>query len=138
MRRRPQDIVTTIDLPSGKILEVVHPEAGTPFTRVKPPIADEDRDLSVCEACSANLVEPLEWESAGDARWRITLHCPNCDRVSEGVFGQQCVDRFDENLDDATAAMVHDLKRLERARLEHEVETFVRALNAGAILPEDF
>ena len=136
--RRPTAVVSTVDLPSGKILEVVHPDAGTPYTRVKPAVSDDERDLSICEACDASLVEPLEWESAGHARWRLTLHCPNCDRCSQGVFSQDCVDRFDERLDDATAAMVSDLKRLEHARIEEELELFVNALNAGAILPEDF
>lgn len=138
MRRRQPQVVTTVDLPSGKILEVVHPEGGPPYTRVKPAPADADRDLSLCEGCASQLVEPIEWESAGAERWRVVLFCPNCDQVSEGVFTQACVDAFDEALDDGTAAMVADLKRLEHARMVDDVERFVGALNSGAILPEDF
>lgn len=134
---RPRHVVRTVDLPSGKILEVVYPEAGEPFTRVRPP-AMEDRDLCICEACSSELVEPTTWESAGPERWRVALRCPNCDHTSEGVFSQACVDRFDERLDDSTAAMVADLKRLEHAVMADDVERFVGALQADAILPEDF
>jgi hypothetical protein len=97
-----------------------------------------DRDLCVCESCDRDLVEPIGWETAGHEVWRVTLYCPNCDHVSDGLFSQVCVDRFDERLDDATAAMVSDLKRLEHARMIEDVERFVGALNSGAILPEDF
>jgi hypothetical protein len=137
MPPRPQHVVTTVDLPSGKTLEVVHPESGDPFTRVRPIPAD-DRDLCICVACACKLAEPIAWESAGVERWRVALRCPNCSHTSEGVFSQECVDRFDEQLDDGTAALVSDLKRLERANLADEAERFIGALRAGAILPEDF
>ena len=134
---RPQHVVRTVDLPSGKVLEVVYPQAGEPFTRVRT-VAPEDRDLCVCEACASELVEPTSWESAGPDRWRVVLRCPNCERTSEGVFSQECVDRYDERLDDGTAAMVADLKRLEHSNMIGDVERFIGALQAGAIAPEDF
>ena len=134
---RPQHVVRTVDLPSGKTLEVVYPEAGEPFTRVRP-VPAQDRDLCVCEACASDLVEPVEWESAGPERWRVSLRCPNCEHRAEGVFSQECVDRFDESLDEGTGALVADLKRLEHAAMIEDVERFIGALLAGAILPEDF
>ena len=138
MRRRQPEVVSTIDLPSGKVLEIVRPEGGAPYTRVKPSPAEADRDLSLCESCGSGLVEPTAWEAAGAERWHVVLFCPNCERTSEGVFSQACVDRFDERLDEGTAVMVADLKRLERARMEDDAERFIGALNAGAIAPEDF
>ena len=137
MNRRPPHVVTTIDLPSGKVLEVVQPEAGQPFTRVKAAPA-EDRDLCICERCSSDLVEPVEWAAAGPDRWRVALSCPNCGHWSEGVFSQECVDKFDERLDEGTAALVTELKRLQFANMTDDVERFIGALRAGAILPEDF
>jgi hypothetical protein len=137
MSRRPPHLVTTIDLPSGTVLEVVQPEAGQPFTRVKAAPA-EDRDLCICERCSSELVEPVEWAAAGPERWRVALSCPNCGHWSEGVFSQECVDRFDERLDEGTAVLVAELKRLQHANMTDDVERFIGALHAGAILPEDF
>jgi hypothetical protein len=137
MPPRPPQVVRTVDLPSGKVLEVVYPDAGDPFTRVRPMPA-EDRDLSLCTACASELVEPTAWESAGPERWRVALRCPNCEHRSEGVFSQECVDRFDESLDDGTAAMVGDLKKLEHANMTDDADRFIGALHAGAILPEDF
>ena len=137
MSRRPQDIVRTIDLPSGRVLEVVQPEAGQAYTRVKAAPAD-DRDLCVCEHCASELVEPVEWAAAGPGSWRVALSCPNCGYWTEGVFSQECVDRFDERLDEATTILVSELKRLQQANMAEDVERFAAALHAGAILPEDF
>ena len=137
MSRRPPNVVSTIDLPSGKILEVVQPEAGEPYTRVKAAPAD-DRDLSICECCSSELVEPVEWAAAGPERWRVALSCPNCSYWTEGVFSQECVDRFDERLDEGTEILVRELKRLQQVNMADDVERFIGALNVGAILPEDF
>jgi hypothetical protein len=54
------------------------------------------------------------------------------------VFDQPTVDRFDEKLDIGTEILIRDLKRLQQANMEDEIEVFTRALDAGAILPEDF
>ena len=137
MSRRPPQVVSTVDLPSGKVLEVIQPEQGRPYTRVRS-VESDDRDLCVCEVCASELVEPVEWSSAGPEQWRVALWCPNCDYWTEGVFSQECVDRFDERLDEGTSAIVADLKRLEQANFAADVEQFVGALMAGAILPEDF
>ena len=139
MRPRPQQVVRTVDLPSGKVLEVVQPETGAPYTRVRQPALDDsDRDLCVCEMCASELVEPVEWEAAGPRGWRVGLRCPDCEYWTEGVFSQECVDRFDECLDDGTAVLLADLKHLEQANMSEAVGRFVGALQAGAILPEDF
>ena len=138
MNRRPPEVVTTVDLPSGKILEVVRPAGGAPYTRVREENIAPDRDLAVCEECRSDLVEPFAWQEAGPGLWRVGLYCPNCDHSTTGVFSQACVDHFDERLDGATAAMVSDLKRLEHARMTEDVERFIQALEAGAILPDDF
>ena len=138
MHRRAPEVVTTVDLPSGKTLEVVCPADGVPYTRVREENVAPDRDLSVCEECRSDLVEPYAWQQAGPALWRVGLYCPNCDHSTSGVFSQACVDRFDECLDDATAAMVSDLKHLGHARMSEDVERFIAALDADAIVPDDF
>jgi hypothetical protein len=137
MSRRAPQVVRTVDLPSGKVLEVVQPETGSPYTRVRP-FDPDGRDLCVCEMCASELVEPVEWSSAGPERWRVGLRCPNCEHWTEGVFTQECVDRFDERLDEGTSVLVEDLKRLEQANMREDVARFIGALKSGAILPEDF
>jgi hypothetical protein len=68
----------------------------------------------------------------------MTLECPNCRWLGGGEFDQELVDAFEDHLDRGTKALVEDLKRLVRANMEEEVERFVHALEAGAILPMDF
>jgi len=138
MSRRSPQVVSTINLPSGKVLEVVKPDGAEPYTRVKTELADQDRDLCICEVCASKLVEPVEWEAAGPERWRVALSCPNCGYWTDGVFSQECVDRFDERLDEGTAVMLAELKRLRYVNMVDDAERFIAALNAGAILPEDF
>jgi ribosomal protein S27E len=105
---------------------------------VLPALAPQDRDMCICEQCSSELVEPTAWEADGEECWRVALRCPNCEHTTDGVFTQACVDRFDMRLDDGTAALVTDLKRLEHANMIDDVERFIGALRSGAIAPEDF
>ena len=127
-------------LPSGKTIEVVYfkdvdgPRAELP----EPPPAETYQDLHVCIACSSELVYPVEWDEAGPENWNVLLHCPNCDVYREGVFTQANVEQFDEELDRGGDALARDYKRLLRANMADEIERFVGALAAGAILPEDF
>ena len=54
------------------------------------------------------------------------------------MYDQATVDRFDETLDNGTELLVRDLRRLVQANMEEEAERFAAALDADAILPEDF
>ena len=94
--------------------------------------------LHVCPACTSELVAPVAWEEAGRSHWDVTLHCPNCDWSGSGVFDEETVERFDEQLDRGTEALVHDLQRLMRANMEDQIDRFVAALAADAIWPMDF
>lgn len=136
--------IKRILLPSGKTIEVVY------FSDVIADPLDEAAEavaaaaeapasgLHVCPLCDSSFVHPTDWEEAGDQRWQVGLRCPNCEWSGTGVFHQELVDWFDEQLDQGTDALVRDLKRLTRANMEDEIDRFVQALGADAILPEDF
>ena len=133
--------VRRVVLPSGRAIEVVYfdtsvtpPQSPTPA----PAPAEEVLDLHLCPECHKDLVYPVEWEEASATHWEVSLRCPNCEWTVVGVYDQDTVDRFDEELDRGTEALVRDLKRLTRANMEDEVERFAKALAADAILPEDF
>jgi hypothetical protein len=128
--------VRRVVLPSGRAIEVVYFE-----TIAEAPAASHRRtleDLHVCPDCARDLVYPVEWEESSDTHWEVLLRCPNCEWSEVGMFDQPTVDRFDEHLDAGTEILLRDLKRLERANMDDEIERFTRALDAGAILPEDF
>ena len=128
-----------VTLPSGKTIEVVYfadevADADVPAGRAAEPV----QDLHICVECDSELVYPVQWEEAGPQNWSVLLHCPNCDVFREGVFTQDNVELFDEELDRGADALARDYKRLMRANMADEIERFAGALTADAILPEDF
>ena len=129
--------VKRVTLPSGKTIEVVYFESAR-ATNEQPGTATPHTDLHVCVECSSTLVYPTEWEEAGPENWRVSLRCPNCEWAATGVFAQDLVDAFDERLDEGTEQLVSDLKQLMHANMSEEIERFVSALDAEALLPEDF
>ena len=100
--------------------------------------ASEHTDLHMCGTCNSDLVYPVEWEEAGSTHWQVALRCPNCEWTGTGIFEQDAVERFDEELDRGTEALVRDLRRLMHANMEDEIERFVAALGDDHILPMDF
>jgi hypothetical protein len=94
--------------------------------------------LHMCPRCAGRLVNPLDWSEESPGRWRILMRCPDCDLMREGVFGQALVERLDEELDRATAALLSDLKRLTHANMVEEIEVFSRAMELDLIGPSDF
>jgi hypothetical protein len=133
--------VRRVVLPSGKTIEVVYFQEASAVpsqTPETPPAASTVSDLHVCPACQAELVYPVEWDEAGTEHWEVALRCPNCEWRGAGIFHQEIVERFDEELDNGTEALVRDLRRLMHANMEDEIDRFVRALDADHILPMDF
>jgi len=138
MSRQPDNTpyVRRVVLPSGKTIEVVY---FGDETVTAPRISQEPiEDLHVCGTCESELVYPVDWEEVGETHWEVQLRCPNCEWAGTGVFEQDSVERFDEELDRGTEALVRDLKRMMQANMEDEIERFVNALQAGHIIPEDF
>lgn len=136
---RPADhrSVRRVVLPSGKTIEVLYFEADRDAVG-NPAPAEHVDGLHVCPSCASRLVSPVAWEEAGSASWDVTLHCPNCDWLGNGVFPAATVEQFDEELDRGTEALVRDLQRLMRANMEDEIDRFVAALAADQIWPMDF
>jgi hypothetical protein len=137
MSPRPEQphAVRRVVLPSGKTIEVVYfADSEVPANAPGIPAAD----LHVCPTCQAQLVYPTAWEEAGEERWELLLRCPNCEWEGAGIFDRDTVEALDEELDRGTHALLSDLKQLMHANMEEEIERFIAALHAGAILPMDF
>jgi hypothetical protein len=135
--------VRRVVLPSGKAIEVVYfddpPAVEEPVAAAPAPSEPaREAELHVCGTCESALVHPVDWEEAGPTAWQVDLRCPNCEWHGQGVYEQDVVERFDEELDRGTEALVRDLRRLMHANMEDEIERFVAALAADHIVPEDF
>jgi hypothetical protein len=128
--------VRRVTLPSGRSIDVVYFEPLVAEAAAAPP--REVDDLHICPECDRDLVFPVDWEEASATHWEVVLRCPNCEWVEVGKFDQATVDRFDDALDLGTDALARDLRRLVQANMEEEAVRFAAALEADAILPEDF
>ena len=132
--------VRRVVLPSGRAIEVVYFEtlADEGIAAAIPAAASPVRDLHICPECDRTLVFPVEWEEVSPTHWEVLLRCPNCEWTEVDVFDQPTVDRFDEKLDIGTEILIRDLKRLQQANMEDEIERFTSALASDAIWPMDF
>jgi hypothetical protein len=95
-------------------------------------------ELHVCPTCESELVYPVDWAPARRESWSVDLRCPDCEWHGGGVYAQEIVDRFDEELDRGTDQLLADLNLLTRANMEEQLTRFVDAIQRGQILPEDF
>lgn len=132
-----------VRLPSGKQIEVVYGDLSHRATAKEQRATAAERacapdPLHVCFHCAGELAYPLDWAEEGPRHWRIVLRCPECEARREGVFEQAVVEQLDEQLDDATGALLSDLRQLTKANMEDEIEFFIRALDADLIVPSDF
>ena len=66
-------------------------------------------DLHVCPTCESELVYPVDWAPAERKAWNVDLRCPDCEWQGGGVYAQEIVDRFDEELDRGTEQLLADL-----------------------------
>src|SRR5204862_6595421 len=129
-----------VTLPSGKSIEVLYfadRPAGSPVPDA-PVTPTGDIPLHMCLECDSKLVYPTDWHESGPEHWEVELRCPNCEWRGSGVFHQDVVEAFDDELDRGIDVLLADYRALVNSNMEDEVDRFAKALNAGAILPADF
>jgi hypothetical protein len=95
-------------------------------------------DLHVCVQCSSELVYPVEWDESDAQEWNVLLRCPNCDVYRHGTFSVRTLEALDAELDRGAHALIRDYDQLVCTNMAGEIERFVGALAADAVLPEDF
>jgi hypothetical protein len=94
--------------------------------------------LHVCPNCSSPLVQPVEWEPADGDTWSVLLRCPECEVFQAGAYEQHELDAYDLELDRGESLLRVAYLQVSTENMAAEIDTFARALEAGAILPEDF
>ena len=136
-----QPHVKRVTLPSGKSIEVMYfadqPVAGS-AAAPRPAEPTGDQPLHMCADCGSTLVYPTDWQEAGPDQWEVDLRCPNCEWRGSGVFHQDVVESFDDELDRGIDVLLSDYRALVSSNMEDEIDRFAKALDVGAILPADF
>jgi hypothetical protein len=94
--------------------------------------------LSACPLCGSRLVQLVDAEPHPPGGWNALLECPECWAVMDEWMDDDAIEAFDHAFDDGVRSLVDELRRLTAEHMREEVERFACALQAGAILPEDF
>ena len=94
--------------------------------------------LELCPDCKRDMVQPGGYEPLWGDRWLISRTCPNCGWEHEGVFPHAALRGYEDHLDEVDDQLWDDLVRIQQERIDAEVAAFAAALEADAILPEDF
>jgi hypothetical protein len=84
------------------------------------------------------MVCPMEWETDGDDHWLIQLRCGECGAWREVRVTNEEAKEFDLTLDWQTSQIRRELERIDRERMEAEVDALVGALEHDLIDPADF
>lgn len=95
--------------------------------------------LTRCPSCKLNAVVPIMDEcQERKGHWLLSLRCSACYACREILVTQEQAEVFDRALDDEERKLRAALRRMERASMADDVARFAAALEADAILPEDF
>ena len=94
--------------------------------------------LHRCPACGTTFVCPTRWEAAGLDHWLVHLRCGECGTRREVKASNLEVEDFEVTFDRQSATIALALVRIERARMERQIEAFVAALARDLIDAADF
>jgi hypothetical protein len=110
------------------------------FGRLRPKrdSRDPEQHLETCAMCTADYVNPVDWEPVGDTHWWMLLRCGACDTWREATVTNEIAARFDLELDRRLNMVARALERLDRSQMAAEVETMILALRHGLVDAADF
>jgi hypothetical protein len=103
-----------------------------------PSRSDAGRGLEICLVCGGDFVNPVDWDALEGHRFWMLLRCGACETWRDVTVSDAAADRFEDALDERTRVLERTLERLDRERMEDEVEAFVAGLHDGRIGPAHF
>ena len=104
------------------------------------------RRLHICPECTSDYVHIFDWDEliedeGGDPSndvWEVTLRCGECFWMGSVYASEDEMDALDSEISNAQVAMYSLANAIHNYNAERSIEGFARALEADAILPEDF
>jgi hypothetical protein len=134
--------VKRIQLPSGKVVELVYLQGGWEQQAATAQADASERirvrRIELCPQCGSDRVHPLDWREVEDLRWELDVRCPDCRWTGGDVYEQPEVERYDDVLLAGAGDMTEELDRITRENMAEHLERFRAALDADAITPFDF
>ena len=91
-----------------------------------------------CRDCWRSMVCPIAWETDGEEHWLMELRCGECGAWREVRVTNAEAKEFDYTLGRHTTQIRRALARIDRERMEAELEVLVGALEHDLIDPADF
>jgi hypothetical protein len=91
-----------------------------------------------CPECGSRLLQLVDAEPHPPGGWNAVLECPECWATADRHLGDDTIEEFDRCFDDGIRMLVDQLRRMTAEHFLDDVERFIAALRADAILPEDF
>jgi hypothetical protein len=135
--------IKRIELPCGKVVELVYLQAGWGQQPITAQVAAPEerirvRRIELCPQCGSDRVHPLDWREVEDMRWELDVRCPDCRWTGGDVYEQPEVERYDDVLLAGAGDLTEELDRITRENMADHLERFRAALDADAITPFDF
>jgi hypothetical protein len=92
----------------------------------------------VCPSCGRHLVQPVDFECAGEDHWLLSLLCPSCGWEGNRTLTETLLERLEDELEKGRRQVEFLLARMTKSNMGEYAERFSAALAADRILPEDF
>jgi hypothetical protein len=110
-------------------------DARSVFSRRKPVPGS---GLHQCCLCRADSVVPVAWDEADDDHWHMLLRCAECETYRDVVVSDEVAKRYEVDLQRGMSEIARALERSDRARMTHDVNTLIAALERDLIDAADF
>lgn len=93
---------------------------------------------AICPWCDSDTCHPLEWVEVKTNLWLCTLVCGNCEHEHDASYHVDECEKFDDWLSECLATIAKNYREFSAFNMREWSNNFLTALNADAILPEDF
>ncbi len=97
-----------------------------------------DGRLVSCSICGSRTVNPVDWREHDERHWWVRLRCGECAWSREAVITDAEAQQLDRDLEPGLREIAALAERLDRERMENDVDVFVAALRRDLIGPADF
>jgi hypothetical protein len=94
--------------------------------------------LDRCPDCGRHFMCPIEWDTDGEEHWQIASRCGECGSWQEQLVTNEQAEQYDLALARHSAEIDRGLWRIDRERMESELEILVAALDHDLIDAADF